>query len=188
MGKERCCCNSQTIKNAIYVYADVKDSITLTNEEVRSVDAYQCIRGNLAGFDPVTGVFTAPKTALYDVSVWADYRHSSTGTVLDGVTNTQLRRELIENICGGPGSGFGGLNIVLIGQTAPFSLVAGTGTNPISSSSLGGSVPLRAGEQLKVVVYQENVQTESVQLFLELMIVQREYINLDSLRGPGVGT
>lgn len=193
MGKEGSCCgcNSQKLSNALYVYAGVEGNITLDNEEYRIVEAldtadgpvYPCIRGTLAGFDPVTGVFTAQKTALYDVSVWIDYFRDATAPVLDGVTTTAINRELIENICGSPGNGSTGPNVIC--QTAPFSLTDGPGSFPVASSSLGGSIPLRAGEKIRISVYQQNDQDESVQVFMELMIVQREYINLDTLRGPG---
>ena len=113
---------------------------------------------------------------------------------LVGTTNTQICRELKENICGAPGTGFGGLDIAVVGQTAPWSFIClpgSTGTtecNYVASATLGASIPLRAGEKLMVSVFQENNQERRVFLFLKWMIVQGPFINLGKPRGPGVGT
>ena len=237
-----CCCNPPPKPRADYVYAAVEGNILLESGETRFIefpptnlasDPYNCVRGELSGFDPVTGVFTAPRTALYHVSVWANYFVESiicptgtsgpfqcsdctgctgivgpgglcctgpagcTGAIvlppLVGTTNTQVRRELKENICGAPGSGFGGLDIAVVGQTAPWSLICepgtgATGCNYISNASLGGNIPLRKGEKLIISVFQENDQSRRVSLFLEWMIVRGPNINLGKPRGPGVGT
>ncbi len=198
MPKGCCCYPSQKLSNANYVYAAVEGNIQLDSGESRFVefpptnpvsDPYNCVRGNLSGFDPVTGRFTAPKTAIYQVSAWANYfsNVSPTGTSrLTGETNTQVCRFLTKNICGGPGTGQPmGLDIAIVGQTAPWSRL---GVNFIASASLGGCVPLRAGEQMLIRVFQENEEGQRVFLFLEWMIVQGPYINLGVPRGPGVGT
>jgi len=243
--KRKCCCQPAKLNVADYVYAAVEGNIQLDSGETRFVNSpptnpfsnpYNCVRGNLSGFDPVTGIFTAPRTALYQVSVWANYLQERVacpgpsgfigpfpcrdctgctgingidglcckgpsgcvGAVvippLVGTTNTQICRELKENICGAPGTGFGGLDIAVVGQTAPWSFIClpgSTGTtecNYVASATLGASIPLRAGEKLMVSVFQENNQERRVFLFLEWMIVQGPFINLGKPRGPGVGT
>lgn len=198
------CCPKPYTPSADYVYAAVEGNILLDSGETRFVnspptnpasDPYNCVRGRLEGFDPVTGIFTAPRTALYSVSVWANYfKLGGSSPQLQGTTNTAIQRELIENICGAPGTGFGGLDIAVVSQTAPWSLICpsgsagATGCNYLASSSLGGDIPLRKGEKLIISVFQENDQSERVSLFLEWMIVRGPKIDLGKPRGPGVGT
>jgi len=194
------CCPKPYTPSADYVYAAVEGNILLDSGETRFVnspptnpasDPYNCVRGRLEGFDPVTGIFTAPRTALYSVSVWANYfQPGQSLPQIGGTTVTTVERFLVENICGGPGTGQPkGLDIAVVSQTAPWTSRPGEiGFDYFAGSSLGGDIPLRKGEQLIISVFQENDQSQRVSLFLEWMIVRGPKIDLGKPRGPGVGT
>jgi hypothetical protein len=188
-----CCCPTQRIPFATYIYAAVEGNVSIASGEARVLGddtdtIYRYERGTLKGFDPVTGIFVAPKTTLYRVNAWVNYfriRESSDPALLDGVTTTSIERDLQENICGAPGTGFGGLDIAIVSQTAPWSLIGGDGGNFLASSSLGGNIPLRQGDRLQLSIFQTNTSAVDAQIFAEVFIEQGPNITLGLPRGPG---
>lgn len=172
-----------------YLYTAVEGSVLLNSGQERVIDyqkgdgtsctdstlchTWRCTQGDIFGhpdsFNPSTGIFTAPSSNFYKVSLAVNYFYiQPEGTVrITGTSTTTLRRNLRENICGLPGTGFDGLDIAVLSSTNPFSAF---GDNTIASAVISYDIPLQRGDQLKVLIFQENDANVTVTIFSEWLI------------------
>lgn len=180
-----------------YLYTAVEGSIQLNSGQERIIDyqegdgcgssctsctdstacgschTWRCIQGDIfchpESFNPVTGIFTAPTSNFYQVSLTVNYFYiQPEGTDrITGISTTTLQRNLQKNICGLPGTGFDGLDIAVLSSTNPFSAF---GDNTIASAVISYDIPLQRGDQLKVLIFQENDADVAVTIFSEWLI------------------
>ena len=188
-----------------YFYTALEGSIQLESGEGRFIEykdgdgcdgvpppcpVWRCLQGDVFchpdSLDVVKGVFTAPSSSFYDVSLWVNYFYiQPMGTEdINGTTTTTLRRNLKKNICGFPGTGFGGLDIAIPLATNVFSRF---GDNSIAGATISCCLPLQRGEQLKVHIFQQNDQGVPVTMFAEWLVKRGKRIDecLAKCRGLG---
>nr|QBK90457.1 MAG: hypothetical protein LCPAC103_01380 [Pithovirus LCPAC103] len=188
-----------------YFYTAVEGSIRLQSGQQRFIEfedgdgcagteppcpIWRCLRGDFFchpdSFDPITGIFTAPSSNFYDVSLAVNYFYDPTpiDPRITGRTTTTLCRNLQENICGFPGTGFMGLDIAVLTSTNPFS---NFGTNCIASAVINYCIPLNRGDKLLVMIFQENDQAVEVTMFAQMLVKRGKRIDPCIDRCEGLG-
>jgi len=120
---------------------------------------YACVKGNLEGFNPYTGVFSAPKTGFYKITIFCNYI-SATPVRMYGVTHTKAISfsKIVP-----------ARKVLPFGSTNAFTVIKG---NSVSYTTISGHVPLEKDEKFILSLYQENDIDEPTFVSLELTIVQ----------------
>jgi len=159
---------SRSTRYARYVYASADGNVIVSPRYEtplikgvtdRRLPIYTCVKGNLEGFDPLSGIFKAPKTGFYDVTLFCNY-YLYSDTKVSGRTYTKIvifnsntRTDFVHPL--------GSTNIF-----APFQ------NGYISAASISGTIPLVEGDHLTVSLYQQNNKKQAAQIYAELTILQ----------------
>jgi len=159
---------SRSTRYAKYVYASANGNVIVTSRGetplIKGVSdprlpIYTCVKGNLEGFDPFSGIFKAPKTGFYDVTLFCNYYLHGL-TKVNGRTYTKMaifnsntRTDFVHPL--------GSTNIF-----APFQ------GGYISAASISGTIPLVEGDHLTVSLYQQNNKKQAAEIYAELTILQ----------------
>ena len=73
---------SKSTRYARFVYAGIDGNVLVSSGKETPLISmspdltypiYPCLKGNLEGFDPYAGFFTAPRTGFYDISLFCHY-------------------------------------------------------------------------------------------------------------------
>lgn len=159
---------SRSTRYAKYVYASVNGNAIVTSGGETPlikgvIDArfpiYTCVKGNLEGFDPFSGIFKAPKTGFYDVTLFCNY-YLYDVTKVSGQTYTKM---VIFN--SNTKTDF----VHPLGSTNIFAPFQG---GYISAASISGTIPLVEGDRLTVSLYQQNNKKQAAEIYAELTILQ----------------
>ena len=159
---------SRSTRYARYVYASVNGNVIVTSRYdtplIKGVPdprfpIYTCVKGNLEGFDPLSGIFKAPKTGFYDVTLFCNYylydvtKVSGRTYTKMAIFNSNTRTDFVHPL--------GSTNIF-----APFQ------DGYISAASISGTIPLVEGDHLTVSLYQQNNKKQATPIYAELTILQ----------------
>jgi hypothetical protein len=133
------------------------------NQELSPINIYGTISGTLSGFDSTNGIFTAPKSGFYLITANAQYEHSLTFPVSDGV-----REISISSVTGSTAEPLRTQTVFVDPPTSP--------TGPFYSdfkvlASVASCLFLNAGSQIAISSYQVNSNTESIVCHVLLSIV-----------------
>lgn len=157
-----CCPNT-------FDYVRAISDVTTTSRHSRTIDFYNS-EGDLASsLDNTTGIFTSPVDALYLVTLNVTFQNFIEGAITVDSGNRSIKVNRFQYLK--PEPAFIGQNVSVVNpvdQTGDFYTLFNT------KLSASGVFPIPAGDQVNVVVYQDNPNERTITAFSELSIIKLE--------------